>query len=369
MQKFFSFFLVVFALALTASAGDTVVEEIVARVNNSIITRSEMEKAKTQIMDEARQKGAGPDELQQRETNVLRDLIDQQLLVQKGTDLGITADTELIKRLDEMRKSMNLATMEDLEKEAEKQGISYEDFKQNLKNNIITQSVIGREVGSHIQTTTEETQQFYDEHKKELERPEQVALAEILIAPVKPAADAKEGDPLPEPTPEQLAAAEKKANDVLAEIKKGLKFEDAAKKYSDGPTAQDGGQLGEFQRGALAKELEDRTWSMKKGDVTDVIRTRQGFIILQVLDHTQAGVPPLKDVTNQVQEAIYLKKLQPALRAYLTKLREDAFIDIKQGYVDSGASPNQTSPIMVAAADKGQEGKDAKKKKKHFLLF
>jgi len=368
MRNFVASSLVVFAFALTASAADTVVEEIVARINNSIITRSEMEKSKNQILEEARQKGATPDDLKKKEADVLRDLIDQQLLIQKGTDLGITADTELIKRLDEIRKNMNLNSMEELEKAAEAQGVSYEDFKQNLKNNIITQSVIGREVGSHIQTSAEETQQFYDEHKKELERPEQVALSEILIAPVKPAPNAKEGDPLPDPTPEQLATAEKRANDVLAEIKKGMKFEEAARKYSDGPTASDGGDLGEFQRGALAKELEDRTWAMKKGDVTDVIRTKQGFIILKVEEHTQAGIPPLKDVNGQVQEAIYLKKLQPALRAYLTKLREDAFIDIKSGYIDTGASANQTSPIVVAA-DKGPDGKDVKKKKKKFLVF
>jgi len=99
-----------------------------------------------------------------------------------------------------------------------------------------------------------------------------------------------------------------------------------------------------------------------------VIRTRQGFVILKVDEHTSAGIPPLKDVESNVQEAIYLQKLQPALRAYLTKLREDAFIDIKEGYTDSGASPNETKPVYMAA-DTPTEGKTAKKKKKHFLLF
>ena len=78
----------------------------------------------------------------------LRDLVDHQLLLQKGKDLGITGDTELIKRLDEMRKEMKLDTMEDLEKAAEAQGASYEEFKQNMRNQIITQQVISQEVGS-----------------------------------------------------------------------------------------------------------------------------------------------------------------------------------------------------------------------------
>jgi peptidyl-prolyl cis-trans isomerase SurA len=368
MRKFFVPLVLVVALVLTAPAADTVIEEIVARINNSIITRNDLKKSEEQIQTEAKEKSVSSDEVQKKQADVLRDLIDQQLLVQKAADLGITGDTELIKRLDEIRKSMNLNTMEDLEKAAEQQGVSYEDFKQNLRNGIITQAVIGREVGSHIPMTAEETQKFYDEHKSELERPEQVSLSEILIAPVKPQADAKEGDPLPEPTPEELAAAEKRANEAHAEIKNGAKFEDVAKKYSDGPTAAQGGELGDFRRGMLAKELEDRTFAMKKGDVTDPIRTKQGFVLLKVTEHTAAGVPPLKDVEGQVQEAIYLKKLQPALRAYLTKLREEAYIDIKPGFVDTGASPNQTKPVIVAA-DTQPEGKEGKKRKKKLGIF
>jgi peptidyl-prolyl cis-trans isomerase SurA len=367
MRRFLASSTLLLAFSLSAPAADTVVEEIVARINNAIITRNDVQRSKEQLEAEAKQKGTPQADVEKREADVLRDLIDQQLLVQKAGDLGITGDTEVIRKLDEIRKSMNLGSMEEMEKAAEGQGVSFEDFKQNLRNNIITQGVIGREVGSHIQMTTEEQQQFYDSHKKELERPEQVSLSEILIAPVKPDPQAKEGTAPPEPTQEQLAAAEQKANAVLAEIKKGTKFADAAKKYSDGPTAAQGGELGEFQRGMLAKELEDRTFNMKRGDVTDVIRTRQGFVILQVTQHTTAGVPAFKEVQPDIQNAIYMQKLTPALRDYLTKLREEAYIDIKPGFVDTGASPNQTKPVMVAAGttDEGTE----KKKKKKFLIF
>lgn len=367
MRKFAGFSVVLFACALAAIAADTVVEEIVVRVNNSIITRNDIERGRQQLIAEGQQRGASQEDLKNRETDVLRDLIDQQLLVQKAGDMGITGDTELIQRLDGIRKSMNLGSMEELEKAAEQQGVSYEDFKQNLRNNIITQSVIGREVGSHIQIPAEEQQKFYEEHKQELERPEQVSLSEILIAPAKPDPNAKEGTAPPEPTAEQLAEAEKKANEVLAAIRKGEKFEDAAKKYSDGPTAPQGGELGEFKRGMLAKELEDKTFSMKKDEVTDVIRTRQGFVILKVNQHTSAGVPPFKEVEQDIMNAIYMKKLTPALRTYLTKLREEAYIDIKPGFVDTGASPNQTKPVIVAAGTPDETAE--KKKKKRFLLF
>lgn len=363
--SFLSFAVVIFALV--ASASDTVIEEIVARVNNAIITRNDLDRAKEAIVSEAREKGLDPDkELAARQGDVLRDLIDQKLLVQKAADLDITGDTEVIKRLDELRKQLGLNSMDALEEEAKKQGVSFEDFKQKLRNDIITQAVIGREVGSHIQMTKEEEQKFYDDHKNELDRPESVTLSEILIAPTKPV---KEGDPAPDPTPEQIAAAEKNANDILADLKKGAKFDEEARKFSDGPTAAQGGQLGEFRRGTLAKELEDKTFALKSGQFTDPIRTKQGFVILKVDQHVYPGVPAFKDVEQNIQEAIYLKKLQPALRSYLTKLREDAFIDIHEGYTDTGASPNETKPVYMAANSPSDAKAGKKKRKKHLLIF
>ncbi len=153
-----------------------------------------------------------------------------------------------------------------------------------------------------------------------------------------------------------------KADDLLAQIRKGAAFDDIAKKNSDGPTAAQGGDLGYFKRATLAKELEDKTFAMKPGEVSDVIRTKQGFVILKVTEHQQAGVPPLSEIEGRVQEAIYMQKLQPALRAYLQKLREDAYIKITDGYVDTGASPNQTAPVETTAKEAG--AKELKKKKK-----
>jgi len=370
----------------TLAAGQQVVEEIIARVNNQIITRSEFLRSQEQVKEDIKQQDpTHADQVYaEHEKDVLRDLIDQQLLLEKGKDLGFTGDTELIKQLDQMRKEMKLESLEDLEKEAAKQGVSWEDFRQNMRNKIITQKVIGEEVGSHLSLTKEEEQQFYDQHKNEMERPEAIRLSEILVAPkaADPPAPPAATDPNAPAsgTPVQpaadeatrqaaeaasLAAAEAKANDLLKQIRDGAAFEDIAKKYSDGPSAAEGGELGVFERGKLAKELEDKTFAMKAGDVTDVIRTRQGYVILKVTDHQMAGIPPLKDILPRIQDALYYQKLQPALRAYLTKLREEAYIDIKADYVDSAASPNETKPVETATAKEA----DAKKlKKKHKKL-
>jgi peptidyl-prolyl cis-trans isomerase SurA len=371
---------IVVLTCLPAIAAGQVVEEIIARVNNQIITRSEYLRSKDQLRDEVKQQDPSDADkaYADREKDVLRDLIDQQLLLEKGKDLGITGDTDLIKREDQMRKDMKLASIDDLEKEASKQGISWEDFQQNMRNQIVTQKVIGEEVGGHLSLSKEEEQKFYDEHKSDLEQPESIRLSEILVAPKVPSTDpakdpATAGGPNGDKTDEAanqaaeaeaLKAAEAKANDLLKQIRAGASFEDTAKKYSDGPSAADGGALGMFKRGQLAKELEDKTFAMKKGDVTDVIRTKQGYVILRVDDHTMAGIPPMKDVLPKIEDALYYQKLQPALRAYLTKLRDDAYIDIKEGYVDTGASPNETKPVETSAPKESNAKKLKKKKKK-----
>jgi peptidyl-prolyl cis-trans isomerase SurA len=357
MRKLLSCLLLVCFTALPpVLSADTVIEEIIARVNNQIITRTEYQRSQEQLKQEAQQQDPGSADkvVAERDKDVLRDLIDQQLLLDKGKDLGITADTEVIKRLDEMRKDMKLDSMEDLEKAAVGQGVSFEDFKQNLKNQIITQQVISKEVGGRMSISKDEMQQFYDAHKTQMEQPEQIRLSELLVSTEKKGVSADD--------PQQLAAAQTKADELLAQIRKGGSFEDIAKKNSDGPTAAQGGDLGYFKRGALAKELEDKTFAMKAGEVSDVIRTKQGFVILKVTEHHAAGVPPLAEIEPKVQDAIYMEKLQPALRAYLQRLREEAFIDIKPGYVDTGASPNQTKPVETTAKDAG--AKELKKKKK-----
>ncbi len=356
MRKQFSWLLLICLVVVPATlTADTVIEEIIARVNGQIITRSEYQREKDRVKQEGQ---ANPDRAAESEKDVLRGLIDTQLLLDKGKDLGITADTDVIKKLDEMRKQMNLETMEDLEKAAVAQGISFEDFKQNLRNQIITQQVISREVGSRIVLDKGDEQKFYDEHKAELTQPEEIRLSEILVSTQN-----KDGST---PTEAELAAAKAKADDLLSQIRHGASYEEIAKKNSNGPTAAQGGDLGYFERGKLAKELEDKTFAMKAGEVSEVIRAKQGFIILKVSEHADAGVPPLKEIEPRIQEAIYMQKMQPVLRAYLMKLREDAFIDIKPGYVDSGASPNETKPVETAVRD--VNAKQLKKKKK-MLLF
>ena len=370
------FVVLLFALFLAApwlsGQDDTVVEEIIARINSNIITRADLRRSREQMLTEMHQQepNATSQDIKDHEKDLLRDLIDQQLLLQKGEELGINVDAEVVKRLDDLRKQMHADSMEDMEKAAQAQGVSFEEFKQNMKNQLITQRVIGQEVGGHISVTQQEIQQAYDQHKTEMERPEQVRLSEILISTSPaPAVTTEKGKEVLPPTasPENIAKAQAKADQIYAMLQKGGKFDDLAKQYSNGPTSANGGDLEYFKRGTMSKDLEQQVFALKPGEYTKPIQTNQGFVILKVTEHQEAGIPPLKDVEGRIQENVYMQKMQPALRDYLTKLREDAYIDIKSPYVDTGASPNETKPVYTTAA--AQDASKQQKKKKKLGLF
>jgi peptidyl-prolyl cis-trans isomerase SurA len=318
------------------TSNGSVVEDVVARVNDQIITRSEYEAAEEQLLHEAQQQNISQAEFDDRLRDLLRDMVDEQLLLSKGKELGITGDAETMRQLDDIRKRNNIASMEDLEKAAATQGVSFEDYKRGIRDQVIRQQVVRDEVGRRLNMTHLEETAYYDKHKAEFALPEQVHLSEILVPTVE------------NPTEAQIAAAQAKADALAAKLAAGAKFSDLAKTSSGGPTAAAGGDLGDFKRGALGDVLEKATFSLPAGSNTAPIRTRQGFVILHVDSHQAAGVPPLSAVEDQVQQAMYFDELQPALRTYLTKARDDAYLEIAPGFVDTGSAHKQTKPVDIA---------------------
>ncbi|HUY94726.1 MAG TPA: peptidylprolyl isomerase [Terracidiphilus sp.] len=321
--------------------GGEVVERIIARINDQIITQSDYDRALKEVDDEMRQHGATMQQISEAHRDLLRNMIDQQLWLSKGKELGISGEDGLVRRLDEIRKQYNLASLEDLEKAAQEQGVSFEDFKQNIRNQIITQEVMRQEVGAHISFTPGEVQRYYQEHQTQYQQPESVKLSEILIPTAEDASAA------------QVSEAEAKANDVEAKLKGGADFAQLARTQSAGQTAAQGGDLGTYRRGQLgAQVFEDATFSLPTGGVSQPIRTRQGFVIFKVVQHTPAGVQPYKQVEQQVEQDYYESKMEPAIRDELNRMRDDAYIEIdqKDGYVDTGATGNKRiNPIAYAA--------------------
>lgn len=319
-----------FALAL-AAADTSVVEEIVAKCNGDIITRGDLDRARRELLEGLRANGVVGDELEKqlaaREKNLLRDKIDQLLLAQKGKDLNINVDSDVSKRLAAIQSDSKIADPEKFQAYVKEQsGESFEDYRQDVKNQFLTQRVIREEVSEKMSVKHEDLEKYYNEHKTEFVRKEQITLQEILISTEdKDAAG--------------VAAAEKKAKDLVARARKGERFAEMARDNSDSATAKSMGEFpAPFKKGDLSKNLEDLVWNQPKGYITDPVKVANGFLILRVEDHQKAGQAELSEVENEITERLLAPRLDVAVREYLTKLRKDAFLEIKADYIDTGAA-------------------------------
>jgi peptidyl-prolyl cis-trans isomerase SurA len=317
--------------------------EIVARVNSDVITLAEYQKAEQQLRDEVTHDCQGCPQVQidsqfkDQQKDLLRGLIDQALMAQRAKDMGISVETEVNKRLDEVRQQNGLATLADLQKGVEASGLTWEEYKTTIRNGLLQKEVVRREVGSHVEITRDEVKQYYDAHPQEFTLPERVVLSEILLS-----TDGK--------TPEQLASIRNKAEGLRTSVLNGDDFNQVARLYSEGTTAKDGGGLGTFKRGELAPQLEAVVFQMSKGQISEVIQTRSGFEILKVEDHLQAGLQPFEKVEADIRSTIYAQKMQPRMRDYLAELREQSYIVVKPGYNDSAL----LSGANVPPPDKSQ---------------
>ncbi|MGA2879456.1 MAG: peptidylprolyl isomerase [Bryobacteraceae bacterium] len=320
----------VFTLSL-AAADLAVVEEIVAKCNGDIITRGDLDRARRELIETLRANGVVGDDLEkqlaEREKNLLRDRIDQLILAQKAKDLNINVDSEVSKQLAAIQSDSKIADPEKFQAYIKEQsGMSFEDFKQEMKNRFLTQRVIREEVSEKMSVKHEESEKYYNEHKAEFVREEQITLQEILISTEgKDAAG--------------VAAAEKKAKDLVGRARKGERFAEMARDNSDSLTAKSMGEFpAPFKKGLLSQNLEDAVWNQPKGFITDPIKTSNGFLILRVEDHQKAGQAELSEVEGRINEILLAPKLDAAVREYLTKLRKDAFLEIKADYIDTGAA-------------------------------
>lgn len=322
-----------------------VVEEIVAKVNGQIITSGELTQRRAFLAEQLREeKGLSGDalnaEVNKEAADGLRDQIDQLLLVQKAKELNINVDADVNKRIAEIQSQSRISDPDKFHEWLTQQlgGVSFEDFKDQTKNRFLTDRVISEEVYQNITIPMADVEKYYNDHKSEFVRQEMVELREILIS-------------VGDGTAAKVADAEKKAKTLVDRARKGeAKFTDLARQYSDAQTATADGALGAFKRGDLAKEIDDIVFKQQKGYVTDPIRRPAGFEIYRVEEHYAAGQASLEEVRNEIVSKLMEPSVKPKLRAYLTTLRENAYLQIKDGYVDSGAAPGKDTAWQDAAA-------------------
>jgi len=328
----------VFLLILTCAvfaAEVVLVEQIVAKVNGDIITTTDLMRARKQMVEDLKARKTPPAEiekmLEEAEKNVLRDKIDSILLASKGKELNINVDTEVSRYIADLMVRMKMANQEDLGKMITDQtGQTFEDWKSDMRNNMVTQRVVRQEVGGKINIKKEEVAAYYEEHKKEFVRDEEVYLREILLS--------SEGK-----SPAEVAGLEKKAKDIVARLRKNERFDALVRDFSDSATRNEAGDIGWMKKGMLNPQVETLVFTGKKNFVTDPIQLPNGWLILRVEDVHAAGQAELEQVQNEIMEKLYMPKFQPQMREYLTKLRMEAFLEIKEGFLDSGAAPGKNT--------------------------
>ena len=351
-QPMFCRFVVLIAatLAFAAAADIKVVEEIAAKVNGEIVTKGDLEQLRRETENEFRQQGATPAQLAQNlnrvMTDALRDKIDELLLVQRGKDLNISVDSDVNREIARMQVQSKLSDTDKFAQWVRGQfGISLEEYKQREKDKLMAQRVVSEEVGSRIFIPEDDLKKYYEAHKDEYVRQDQVFLSQILLS-----TDGK--------TDEQVAAAEAKAKDLVRRARAGEKFTDLAGANSDDPeTAKNGGYLGSPQkREDLRKEIADVVFTQKKGYVTDPIKltSPSGFLILKVEERYDAGQATFEEVRDEVQNAMAQPRMGPKVRELLTRLRKEAFLEIREGYVDTGAAPGKDTTWHDVAEIKPQ---------------
>lgn len=322
---------VIALLAPSSMFAAKIVERIIARVNNEIVTQKQFEQKQADLRAQLAREYSGAEldaQFKEQGKNLLRDLIDQDLMVQKAKDLDMKVETDVVKRLDEIRKQNHFATQEELQAEVEKQGIVWEDFEDNIRRNLLMREVIGREVGSRIIVTHADTRKYYDAHKQDFASPEGVHLGEILISTDN----------------RKLEDAEKRGEAALAEIKAGAKWADVARKYSDHASASDGGDIGFFKKGTLAPAISDSIAKLEDNETTGLIQTKFGYMIIKVFERRKQGIASYDEVEQRVSEILYNQQMEPALREYLRTLRKESYIYLASGYIDTGADrPTQAA--------------------------
>ena len=315
------------ALAAPLAADVVILEEIIVKVNGDIILRSEYERALEQnrrevLADAALTDAEREQRLNDREKVVLRDMIDQRLLVQKGEELGINVEAQVLRQRDEIMRRNNIDTTDDFEAWVlERTGEPAEDLMDRMRENFLSQGVLGQEVSRRVIVTREEIEQFYDQYKDKYVRSEGVRLSQIFFA-----------------LGEEAESKRKQAEEVHGRVRRGEPFAEMARRFSeDEATKELGGDIGIYRRGMLRTEIEAAVFGQRQGFITEILEVPNGLLILRVDQNFREGLAELEEVQEEIRAELSAPRFEPEIRKYLDELRMESYIEIRPGYADVGA--------------------------------
>ncbi len=304
--------------ALPSIATAEVIDGIAAIVNDELITTYDVDKETSLIVKETARKQGPTAERAQIRTTALNQLIDKKLAEQKIKELDIKiSDEEVRQAIDDIKKQNNL-TQEALVSALQAQGLTFDQYKAQLREQLERLRLMGQEVRSKIQVGEQEIREYYEANQKQYgDEMFQARHIYFAITEKTPEADVK-----------RIMAI---AMSVLQEARNGKDFGELAKKYSDDQlTAKEGGELGAFKKGEMLSEIEHTVEAMQPGDISDIVITPAGFHIIKLEKKFAKNLKPFDEVKGEIEELLYRKKSEERFKQWAVDLRKGAAIEIKQ---------------------------------------
>ena len=281
-------------------------DRIVAVVNTDLIMQSDVRRELAPEQERIRQQYRG-EELEQRlkaaEYMALTKMIERRLQLQEAKAKSVDVSDQEVKQAIQQMKQQG-------EKVDEKDPVSFS----NVRDQLTLLKVVEREVRSGVMVGDAEMKRYYKEHQTRFALPEEYTLSQILIQPR---------------SADTTAEALEKARIVIAELKRGEKFEDAALRYSDGPNASRGGRLGLVRQGELLPAIERAIASLVPGGISEIVETSDGFHIVRVDERTPKQFRPFEEVKFEIQSLVFQQKSEDVFQAWLVDLKNKAYIEIK----------------------------------------
>lgn len=297
-----------------------VVDRIVAVVNDDIITLFDLNHVLKPYVREI-EKSSYPTETEQKMLYKVREEAINQLIEQKLTDQEIKRANITISEKDvddriEQIKAANFFTDEDMRAELAKNGLSMEEYRQQIKDQILRVKLINLEVKSKAVITTEDIKDYYDNHQDQYAGKEKYHLRNILITVPFYAGD------------KEKLEIKTKINSVLARLNAGESFATLAMTYSESSSAADGGDLGWFTLDSLSPQLKKIVKEMTAGEYTPVVDTDQGYQIFLVQDVAKTPGKSLDEVSSEIERNLYNDMINTKFQAWLEDLRKQSHIKI-----------------------------------------
>jgi peptidyl-prolyl cis-trans isomerase SurA len=315
---FTSIFAGVFTLILYSSISAEVANRVVAFVNNDIITLHELN-------NEIKKKtGISPKDLKRQDEKayfetgqkVLSSMIDEKISRDKIKELKIeVAETEVDAAIKKIEQD-NRITRDELLEALEKQGVTYKSYRENIRNQIERMRLINYEVKSKIIIREENILEYYNQHKDDFETEEKVRLAAIFLM---------QRDPLDKAERRSL---ERKGKKILSRLKDGEIFAELARQFSQGPGANEGGDLGYFKTSQLDPQLTKIVKDMAPGEVSGLIATPSGIKIIKLMEKQQKGVKTLEEARDAIYGDLYLEEVNKQYASWIKELRKKAYTKI-----------------------------------------